>query len=57
MERYSFTQEEVVKLLDDAMDLFMEFQYKHGYEEPKARMEAIRAILDLLVEGKRDKTR
>jgi len=48
MARYSFTAEQLSMLVDRAIDRFLEYQYKLGYEEPRARKEALRDILDAL---------
>lgn len=46
MEKCAFNQEEMVRVLDHVIDLFMKYQYERGYEEPRARAEAIRDVME-----------
>jgi len=46
MKNYSFNSEQLVRLLENATDLFLKFQYQLGHEEPRARAEAIMEIID-----------
>ncbi len=48
---YTFDQAELAGLLHKAIDAFMDYQYRHGYEEPRAREEAIRNIIRILEDG------
>lgn len=55
MPRYVFDTQQITQILDKTIDLFLEYQFKHGYDEPKARSEAIREIIGLLRSVKGDK--
>ncbi len=53
MKQYVFNSEQLVQVLDETLDLFMEYQFKWGFEEPRAREEAIREIVAKLARTKR----
>jgi hypothetical protein len=46
MKKYLLNSDQLQQLLEKTIDLFQEYQYKHGYEEPVARS---RAVADILV--------
>ena len=48
MKKYAFDSRQLEKLLDDTINLFLEYQFKMGYEEPRAREEALREIIGSL---------
>lgn len=48
MTKYSFNAEQLTKILQKTIDLFLEYQYKHGFDEPKARAEAIMDVVGAL---------
>jgi len=50
---YTFNQMEMAWLLDHTLSIFMEYQYRHGYEEPQARALAIRDVLEDLDSGEK----
>jgi hypothetical protein len=43
---YRFTREQLVKALDGAIEMFMEFRDQHGHIEETARFLAVDEILD-----------
>ncbi len=45
---YVLSRDQMLSLLDDTIDTFLHYQYRHGYEEPQARILAIRDIIDKL---------
>ncbi len=45
MEKYLLSDEQLQKLMEKTIDLFLEYQYKRGYEEPLARS---RAVMDVI---------
>lgn len=48
MANYSMSTEQIGMLMDRVIDRFLEYQYRFGYEEPRARAEAVRDVLDAL---------
>jgi hypothetical protein len=46
--RFVLTSDQMSALLDSTISVFMEYQFRHGYEEPRARHAAIQTILDRL---------
>jgi hypothetical protein len=45
VKKYTLDRVQLLKLLDRTIDLFLEYQYKQGYEEPKAREETLRDMM------------
>ena len=45
MKKYILDRGQLLKLLDRTIDLFLEYQYRQGYEEPKAREETLRDVM------------
>ena len=45
MEKYLLNAEQINQLMEKAIDLFLEYQYKHGYDEPMAKS---RAVMDVI---------
>jgi hypothetical protein len=41
MKKYLLTAEQLKQLMEKAIDLFLEYQYKRGYDEPMARSGAV----------------
>lgn len=48
MAKYVLDAQQLTKIMEKAIDLFLEYQYKRGYDEPQARTEAVREIITLL---------
>lgn len=48
MERYEFDLDEITELLNHVIDLFLKYEYEEGYDEPRARMEAVQKIVRTL---------
>lgn len=48
MAKHSLTSEQIRTLLDRVIDRYLEYEYTFGYEEPRARAEAVRDVLDAL---------
>ncbi|MHC1724742.1 MAG: hypothetical protein AB9866_01760 [Syntrophobacteraceae bacterium] len=48
MEKYLLESEQLKKVLEKAIDLFQDYQYNRGYEEPLARTKAVTDILTSL---------
>jgi hypothetical protein len=46
--KYELDLNQIAELLDHLIDVFLKYEYEHGYDEPRARMEAIREIMDAL---------
>jgi hypothetical protein len=57
MKKYALSAAQLTKILDATIDRFMSYQYRKGFEEPRARQEAIRDVLELLDCGCPGKTR
>ena len=55
MANYVLDQAQLVQLLEDVLDKFMDYQFRHGYEEPRAREEALRDVLNELIPEKTSK--
>ncbi len=54
MKKYSVDRDQLLEIMDRTINLFLEYQYGQGFEEPRAREEALRdmlASLDALLEG------
>ncbi len=45
---YAFDLNELVDLLDETISVFMEYEYRFGYEEPKARQMAVQEMINRL---------
>ncbi len=48
MEKYLLESEQLRKVLEKTIDLFQDYQYNQGYEEPLARTKAVTDILTSL---------
>lgn len=46
MAKYLIDSEQLKAILEKTIDLFQEYQYRHGHEEPRAREEAIMDVLN-----------
>lgn len=45
MKKYLLNSQQVKQLMEKAIDLFLEYQYKRGYDEPRARSEAVMEVM------------
>ncbi len=45
MEKYLLSDEQLQRLMEKTIDLFLEYQYKLGYEEPLARSKAVMEVI------------
>jgi hypothetical protein len=48
MAKLLIDSKQLTHILDRTIDLFLHYQYKRGYEEPRARSEAIREVIGSL---------
>jgi hypothetical protein len=48
MAKFLMDSEQLTKILERTIDLFLDYQYKYGYDEPRARSEALMAVIDSL---------
>ena len=48
MEKYQLHAEQIKQLVEKAIDLFLEYQYKRGYDEPLARSAAVMDVIGAL---------
>jgi hypothetical protein len=48
MQKYLFNAEQLKQLVEKAIDLFLEYQYKRGYDEPLARSAAVMDVIGSL---------
>jgi hypothetical protein len=48
MTKYMLTAAMLSKVLHKSIDLFLKYQYESGFEEPRAREQAIMDIIGLL---------
>jgi len=48
MEKFLLSAEQLKKFMEKAIDLFLEYQYKRGYEEPMAKSAAIMDLIGSL---------
>jgi hypothetical protein len=48
MKKFLIDSEQFTKILERTIDLFLDYQYKRGYDEPRARSEAILAVVHSL---------
>ncbi|HOI95670.1 MAG TPA: hypothetical protein PK250_13280 [Syntrophobacter fumaroxidans] len=46
MRKYTFSSEELIRLLEETINLFLKYQFQHGFEEPGARVAAIMDTLN-----------
>jgi hypothetical protein len=48
MAKFLIDSKQFTQILDRTINLFLDYQYKHGYDEPRARSEAIREVIGSL---------
>lgn len=48
MKKYLLHEDQLKQLMEKTIDLFLEYQYKRGYDEPVARSSAVADILGSL---------
>jgi hypothetical protein len=48
MTKYVLDSDQLRAVIEKAIDLFMDYQYKHGYDEPRARSETVMKIMETL---------
>jgi hypothetical protein len=48
MEKYLFHADQLKQLMEKTIDLFLEYQYKRGYDEPIARSRAVTDVIGSL---------
>ena len=48
MEKYLLSGEQLKKLMEKTIDLFLHYQYKHGHDEPLAKAEAVIEVIGSL---------
>ena len=48
MEKYLLDSRQLETILDKTIDLFLDYQYGHGYEEPLARSRAVADVIGSL---------
>ncbi len=48
MIKYVLNSDQLKTLIERAIDLFMDYQYRHGYDEPRARSETVMKIMETL---------
>jgi len=48
LEKYELDLDQIAELLHHAIDLFLRYEYELGYDEPRARSEAIQEIVRTL---------
>jgi len=48
MKKYQLTTEQLKQLMEKAIDLFLEYQYKRGYDEPMAKSGAVMNVIGSL---------
>jgi hypothetical protein len=48
MEKYLLDSGQLETLLDKTIDLFLRYQYRHGYDEPLARSRAVADVIGSL---------
>ncbi len=49
MPEISIDSDRLREVLEKTIDLFQDYQYKHGYDEPRARAEAIMDVMGTLM--------
>lgn len=55
MEKYLFSAEQIKQLIEKSIDLFLQYQYGRGYEEPMAKSAAVMDVLGSLKSLGRDR--
>ena len=45
MEKYLLHADQLKQLMEKTIDLFLEYQYKRGYDEPVARSRAVTDVI------------
>ncbi|MFZ2446238.1 MAG: hypothetical protein WAW37_07770 [Syntrophobacteraceae bacterium] len=48
MAKFVITSEQLKTIIERTIDLFLEYQYKHGFDEPRARAEAVMDVIGSL---------
>lgn len=48
MKKYILSTDQLSEILNTTIDQFMSYQFREGFEEPRARQEAIMDVLDLV---------
>lgn len=48
MDKYLLDSKQLERLLEKTIDLFQEYQYKRGMEEPQARSKAVMEVIGYL---------
>jgi hypothetical protein len=48
MPKFLIDSKQLTKILERTIDLFLDYQYKHGHDEPRARSQAIREVISSL---------
>ena len=54
MEKYLLHAEQLKQLVEKAIDLFLEYQYKRGYDEPLAKSTAVMDVIGSLRKFRED---
>ena len=52
MEKYLLSAEQLQRLMEKTIDLFLEYQYKLGYEEATAKSGAVMDMIETLKKAK-----
>jgi hypothetical protein len=47
-DRYVLDLDQIAQLLHHFTDLYLKYEYEQGYDEPRARLAAIRDIIEAL---------
>jgi hypothetical protein len=55
MEKYLLHAGQLKQLVEKAIDLFLEYQYKRGYDEPLARSTAVMDVIGSLRKFREDR--
>ena len=55
MEKYLLHAGQLKQLVEKAIDLFLEYQYKRGYDEPLARSAAVMDVIGSLRKFREDR--
>lgn len=48
MKKFLIDSDQLIKILETTIDRFLDYQYKRGYDEPRARSEAVLAVMHSL---------
>jgi hypothetical protein len=48
MAKYVLDSDQLKTVIERAIDLFLEYQYRLGYDEPRARSEVVMDIMEIL---------